>query len=642
MHTNVSARGYTSVLLILNMKRFIREEDQQRFEFARGSEAFTQALQRDWLHQSRGQNLFVPLQSYEKFSGVDHVSPTATMTTEEIGFATGIFRGLMLERFVFPTYKLNKSQLKFPPELETNFQFKKLFREALNRWEVYIRPSGSGFFILRLTQKYESSPRSFLNLAKDILRLQESLDVPSAQRRLEHNRHEYGNNPSRLEEKERSIHSFLTWLGAEENEHGHLLYYPVQWKLAMEMAERFVSLVGREVSLSDGEVIHFEPPPPNPSIPLHDSYVIHHFDTVLAHPSVLAKKSKKPIPEGVQIPVSVQDIRQSSHLRRAFANIIEGTVLRAPLKEDSAEESEFTAYFPTPRWSLTDALAQDPAYNQASWNDELCLISGRTTIIVPSCQAREHEMAVTTVPGGTLKVKYAHYWGAIERMIEFIFEIRVLAQLIDSESYRFLGDIAHTIEQSRLGLTEGDIVLDGILRNQIVQASHLRRIVALVQSISHPQLWSRAEYAIRKAEYLFLQLGISQTLEHIERNIASINSMVDRADELYLADLSEKGNDKSTLLSIGLAAASLTLTLLMLPSFWIDGTGIINDLLGRNSDVLAQFPRVIPVVVWVVLGIGTVVGFSLMVLALTLIYTAWQRRDLVLEMFRKLFNGSHG
>ena len=641
MPMHVSARGYTSVLLVLNMKRFVCEADQPQFERARGREDFARALRSDWLQQSEQQDLFVPLHSFEKLSACGHVPPADHMTTEDIGFATGIFRSLMLERYVFPTYWLNKAQLKFPPELESNFQFKKLFREALNRWEIYIRPSVSGFFTLRLTQKYDAAPRPFLSIAKDTLRLQESLDVPSAQRRLERNRQEYRNDPAALEEKERSIHAFLNWLGAEEKENGNVMYYPVQWKLAMVIAEQFVRQVGQEVSLLDGGAIHFVPPPPNPSIPLHDSYVIHHFDMVLAHPSLLAKKPKKPVSEGVQIPVSVQDIRQSSHLRCAFANIIEGTVLRAPAKGDAPEESDSAAHFPAPRWSLVDALTNDPSYNQASWNDELCLIAGRTAVVVPSALSHEHEMAVTTVPGATLKVKYARYWGAIERMIEFVFEVRVLAQLIDSESYRFLGEIAQTLEKSRLGLTQGNIVLDATLKEQIVQASNLRRIVAWVQNVSYPQFWSRAEYAVRKAEYLFTQLGISQTLAHVEHNMASINSMVDHVDELYVADLSEKGNDRATLLSLGLAAASLALVLLMLPSFWIDGFGLVNDLAGLPPTARANFPNGVgDPVVRSTLVVGTLIGVVLIVLATILIYKAWQRRDLVLEMFRKLFDGS--
>jgi preprotein translocase subunit SecG len=45
---------------------------------------------------------------------------------------------------------------------------------------------------------------------------------------------------------------------------------------------------------------------------------------------------------------------------------------------------------------------------------------------------------------------------------------------------------------------------------------------------------------------------------------------VNHIDELYIADLSEKSNENANWLSMLFAAASLTLTILILPSFWAD------------------------------------------------------------------------
>jgi len=158
----------------------------------------------------------------------------------------------------------------------------------------------------------------------------------------------------------------------------------------------------------------------------------------------------------------------------------------------------------------------------------------------------------------------------------------------------------------------------------VTRAAHLRRLAALAQGISHPQLWSRAEYAIRKAEYLLKELGVDVTLENIERNIDSINSVVDHVDELYIADLSEKSNDKATLLSIGLAAASLTLTLLILPSFWTD-LGVINKWHGLYEAILIG---------------GTLLGIILILAAGYLIWKAWRSKNIVVDMFDKIFNNN--
>ena len=80
----------------------------------------------------------------------------------------------------------------------------------------------------------------------------------------------------------------------------------------------------------------------------------------------------------------------------------------------------------------------------------------------------------------------------------------------------------------------------------------------------------------------------------------------------------------------------------MLPSFWIDGIGILEKFSAKDkSGLLMQFPAITNYVVGLTLILGTGIGLSLIVLAAILMVMAWQRKDLVREMFRKLFNGYH-
>lgn len=641
MQANITARGYTSVILVMNMKRFVSgEDDRKRFETLRGKPEFRDVLRSHWSNAD-DQHVFIPIAEYKRrqmekdgktFSANDR------MSTEEIGFATGIFRSLMLEEYASPTYAVDKSKIKFSEALETNFQFKTLFKRAWDRWDIFIRPTSTGFFIIRLTEHYKEKPRSFLALAQDVLRLQESLDIPSAQRWLERSREKYADEPETFEEKEKSVHALLEWVGVGggEKNTGELLYYPIQWKITMEVASRFVTLVNARIPQSDSEPIQLTPPDPSLSIPLHDSYVIHHFDDIMASPSLVKGASEY---GNGQIKVSLNDIRNSNPLKRAFVNLTEGSVLRQGMpKENSDEEKskdlsstqslEKISFFPNPRWGLVDNLLDQ---NQSSWNDEFCLLSSRTAIILPSQEWRDYEMSVSTVPSATLRVKYVRYWGAIERMIEFVVEIRVLAQLVESESYGLLGQIAQTVNETRSMLFSGDIKLDKRLPNLVTRAAYLRYLAALSQSLSHPQLWSRAEYASNKANYLLNQLGVPTILEHIERNIASINSVVDHVDELYLADLSEKSNDVSTLLSIGLAAASLTLTLLMLPSFWADTISTVSSLPDNLTNQPTGF--------WVFILFGTFIACALIVLAVALLRPTYKRRKQVTQIIKKFLDG---
>jgi hypothetical protein len=122
----IAAKGYTRVVLVLNMKRFIRDEgERKRFEALRGTDVISHSLRASWPEMVRRELRFFPV-------SVDG------MTAEDIGFATGVFRSLMLERLTAPAYLLDKSQIRFPRDLEDNFQFKALFKRAWNRWEIWL------------------------------------------------------------------------------------------------------------------------------------------------------------------------------------------------------------------------------------------------------------------------------------------------------------------------------------------------------------------------------------------------------------------------------------------------------------------------------------------------------------------------
>jgi hypothetical protein len=246
--------------------------------------------------------------------------------------------------------------------------------------------------------------------------------------------------------------------------------------------------------------------------------------------------------------------------------------------------SEKGGLFPNPRWSLVDALL---AQNLGTWSDEFCMLTGRTAIILPSPQWRDHELCVSTVPSATVQIDYPQYWSAIERMIELLVEVRVFTQLLENASYELLTEITQSVDDIRAKMFTGDIRIDDRLTDQVASAAYLRRHAAFAQGLSHPQVWSRTEYVMDKANRLLERMGVPQTLQHIQRNIDSINTVVDHVDELYLADLSEQNNDKTTLLSLGVAAASLTLTLLMLPSFWADSTSVWNESPAAGKVVLA-------------------------------------------------------
>lgn len=623
MKANVSAKGYTNVILVLNMKRFVHTQDQDRFERIRGKTEFSQTLRENWPQELANQNQFITIDEEKRRRGRPDY-----MSTEQVGFATGVFRSLMLEKFSFPAYALDKEEVQFSDELMTNFQFKTLFWKIWGKWSIYIRPTNTGFFVIRLTNRHIDQSRSFIKLAQDILRLQESLDVRSAQNWLGSTRKKYADNPVVLVEKEKSVKAFLDWLGVDESYSGDVLHYPVQWRLAMEVCGLFVDAVGSEIHVNgEEEPIRLEIPKPSISIPLHDSYVVHHFTELLADESIVKRSRSNKKNKNSQILIDLNDIRNSPQIRQAFVNLGEGAILKADHNNDRIQSmNESESSFPKHNWGIVDNLLDK---NQASWIDEVCLMNSRSAILLPSPKWREHEIQVSSVPSSTLRVNYHRYWGAIERMIEFVIEIRVMAQLIESASYDVLTELAEGIYQTQSKLFTGDIIMDKKLPELATKAASLRRQAALCQSLSHPQLWSRADFAIDKADYILKELGVPRILEHVERNINSIVEFMNHIDELYLADLSEKNNDTTTVLSLVLAAASFTLTLLMLPSFWADIWGIL-----PNGSQPSRWQIIIGI-------IGSLFAVVLLGLALWLIFMAWKQRKRLWETLQKIYGAKH-
>ncbi len=633
MKAKISARGYTNVILVLNMKRFIAAEDQKRFETIRGTPQFAEVLRNGWWNAKNSKTPFTR-NIHETKQG----QAASNMSTEQVGFATGVFRALFLEEHVVPTYLLRKETIKFPEDLMDNFQFRNLFLHTWKTWKIYIRPTVTGMFVIRLTREY-NKPRELVKIAEDVLKLHESLDVQSARDWLIKKKDELRDQTEELKKVQRSVTAFLRWLGSKASDKGDLLYNPVQWKIAMEVASLFVKATG-EIPIPDSEPLHLSKPEPRLSIPLHDSYVIYHIDDIYADESIVIKKEKSneaaqqanysksnESSSSRQIPVTHEALNHSPLIKRALINLLEGAILErdSNAKNSNAGDKNMLLNFPAQRWQIIDQIMER---NLASWMGEISLLTSRTALIIPSRKYKEDNLLVSTTPGATLKVKYARYWGAIERMIEFGMEIRTLAQLVERASYESLEQTAQTVDNARKTLQAGDIELDSHLPQHVSSAGNLRRLAALSQGMSDPLVWSRSEYAIIKAQYLLEQLGVPTLLTHIDRNMTSLNSLVDHIDELYALDLAEKNNDLSAVMTLSLTAVSFILTLIMLPSFWTDLQQI-----EQSSPILGVIlsKRLLNVIGYT----GTFVGFALIAFSLVIAYNSRKHIGQIWNVIRR-------
>ncbi len=335
MRDSVSSRGYTSVILVLDMRRFVEPQHQQRFERIRGTRAFAMALRQHWLERLRGSDTFLPLDG----------APTDKRTSrEEIGFISGIFRSNMLEDYTTPTYLLQKERITFAEPVMQNLQFKELFADVWRHWEIYVRPTVTGMLVVRLTRHYDKAT-PIITVASDVVRLQMVFDIPGAIERLQELEASGDGSPA-IRAKQTSIQEFLKWLGSDCEAATGPDYVPVQWKLAMEVCQQLVNDVGLTIPLADAP-IPLRVPDRTTSTPLHDSYVLYHIDELSALKLVVnkARHGAAQSPAGErekaagsvavavggddrhQVLVTPEDVRHSAEIQRNLVHLIEGSVL---------------------------------------------------------------------------------------------------------------------------------------------------------------------------------------------------------------------------------------------------------------------------------------------------------------------------
>jgi hypothetical protein len=598
MPDEIKAIGYVQVVLVLNMKRFIRGSDQDLFERMRGKKRFTTELRTRWYERISTGRIFTPLGTEPGES-----ASAVAVSAEKVGFLTGIFRDQWFEEHYTPSYLLNKSAITFSPHLRDNFQFKKLFLEVWKNWEVMIRPTPSGMLVLTLRREYKKA-KPLLAIASDVIDLQMSFDCPSAlawQRTLEA-------DPVGQADKLQSVNELLAWLGAKQmdtiNEGNQLGYAPVQWQLAMLVGRYFIQeLMGEQNDYyftvdETGEPIHLQIPDPSTSTPLHDSYVVYHIDELLAFPELIEDErpsAAQPSPKAdlasaprhqprSHVLVRPAEIRRSPAIQHELSSLVEGALLRKP--RDRTSPGERAIRFPRHKPDyMTDILQNDIA----SWEDELCLLTPRAAIIVPSWEARRDELLVSTLPAITSRISYGAYWLALERLIEFLLEVRVLTQVVEATSERVLEKLTDALHRYRLEVVNHNLKMEtGRLAPLVNDAGNLSRLVGLCQRLSNPHAWTRAEYALGKANYLLEQVGVPILLEHSQRNVNNITDLINHMDELNLAVLSEQGNQQTNVITLGLSGLSLAIILYSLPSFWADTDALDQNVL--TSDIVGMLP----------------------------------------------------
>lgn len=618
------ARGHTTVVLVVNMRQFVDPQPryQRAFESFRGTQGFMRVLQTDWARMLSNSDLFEPSLRTHEGNGEPR------MTVDETGFVTGLFRQNVLSDYSAPEYRLNKDAVRFSDDLWGNFQMRKLFEPIWRRWEMFIRPSSAGMFVIRLVRPY-GEMRELLYMAKDVIDLQQSFDLSGAFEQYDKIDADTSLSGAERAQRINSVDELLSWLRVDVQNPPRLGYIPVQWQLALEISHRFLDVVGYQLDTHRREngVIQLCQSLDTDTTQQNDSYVIYHMDELYTKfspetPHTVHTHEWRVSPRDVKAPpeTHAEGMRWAmGETRQIIVNLLEGALLD---KVRERPGQQVYRYFPLHDNTVIDAMFER---DMATWDDELCLMTSRSAVVIPSYRTRSDRLYISTLPAtSTTSVQYVNYWVAFERMIEFVAEIHVLAQILERLSSRIMQDFADTLRDMRADMLRRELRIDRARLTILVEESaNLVRLVGMAQSLSNPHVWSRAEYGVGKAEALLDEMSVDRLLAHVERNVNSLNSLVDHIDELYLAELSEGSNRRANYMSVVLAAVSLSIIIFSLPSFWQDSREL-------NTGILSE--GLLNTLVPFITQVGTVLGPILMAVSFAIVIggsVVWLARQLM-------------
>ena len=215
--------GYTTIYLVVNMNQFVDEEDQKDFENLRGTGPFASIIRDEWEKILRGTRSPFTREEQFIFPAKSGKAEENRMNVDDVAFNTGIFKGVVLREFSGPFYKVDKSAFTFDPLLRKNLQFKELFLKNWDRWDIHIRPTMTGMFVIRLTDFYDhlygTQAAEFRTISSNVQNLQASFDIPSALDWRDELRFQIDKGiqaESALDDLD-SIQCLLEWLGIEED-----------------------------------------------------------------------------------------------------------------------------------------------------------------------------------------------------------------------------------------------------------------------------------------------------------------------------------------------------------------------------------------------------------------------------------------
>jgi Mg2+ and Co2+ transporter CorA len=588
--------GTSTIILVVNMRQLVLPEQESRndqysyfLDLVRCKEEFAQVLHVEWPQNLKNSDIFTQYQ-YEKEK---NTSP------ERIGFATGMFRQSIVDTYGTPIYEVNWHHLLNKIDEDSRFNgfrnsalFRKYFYPRLREWKAYIRPTTTGLFVIKFVRKNDFySPKTIQDIVKHNVQMQACIDI------------------EKIEKIKTPLEMPLYQLLRYNQKDSSLKLAPVQWQLASMICRWFIKdmaartpekrkvLIGKhetweqkinlnrrrfrsatelrktrevraEAVIMESEeiAIHFDleekiyPP-------IHDSFVIYQVTGLGRYNT-----------DGLLLPIDHTHaaIEEDDQVIRSLYMLAEGSIL---LSKNTFSQTTIQ--------HNRDYAMRLMKQNKSTMDDELCLLTSRTAIIWPSDLVQDAKLLIGQMPL-SIDLTYADYWRAVARMIELIVEIRVLVQVMDRVSTDLVRDFVQELNRARRGMEKGDVELDIKQLNALADSStNLSRLIGVSQSLVTPHRWSRAEFAMIKANYLIRRMKIRDLLDNAKFNMSILTDLVNHYDDLYLADLTEKRNDSSNRSNIILGLLSFFLLIFIIPSFVTDLYSLSPD--SQNPSEWHQF-----------------------------------------------------
>ncbi len=184
MREAIRAVGTVSIFSVLDMKQFIAQENGRIFDDLRGDPCFIKTLRDTWLKSVQEKQGFIPgldrqkplpspnedirpeLVQQEYFAHPISWDKKGDPTREQIASSTGIFRKDMVEEY--PWYRVDTGLNEEHPCIKKLQQgFPLLWRILESDWNIDIRPTPRGLFVVRLSRCYNNKT-ALIDIARHV------------------------------------------------------------------------------------------------------------------------------------------------------------------------------------------------------------------------------------------------------------------------------------------------------------------------------------------------------------------------------------------------------------------------------------------------------------------------------------------